>query len=408
MRASEEDRAIEAWMSRRGLVLLLRGTAVGGGATARAATTLVVWYVIVMALMVPSTSLTWVSVVVIVVGVVVGTWLASNLIHRRQLFARVEDVGWFEALVFMLVPTALLAIVPLDLSDPEFADLGVDQDTLRALLVIAVFLTQLVVYTTVLLVTTLGLASVLPWLAREFAAAVTATGSTLSAALPVLLGVVFFFFLNPAVWVTIGRLNLAAYAGVIALLLLLAAAFLGSRGQLDVRAITDFETTEEVRAALRDTPLAQAPEAEIAVTERVRVPLGPRQLANLRFVAVVSRLVVALALALSVFVFFMVLGWLAVDADAIKGWTRVDPNVLFSRVTAGRTYIMSVNHLKVAGFVAAFAAFNYSLASASDARLRQGLKETAKETSRAACAIRLVLLRRNGTLSPAPPAATDR
>lgn len=58
------------------------------------------------------------------------------------------------------------------------------------------------------------------------------------------------------------------------------------------------------------------------------------------------------------------------------------------------TDVLTEAHLRVAGFLAAFVAFNCSLASATDGRLRQNSKETASEAIRQASPMRLALLSR--------------
>ena len=124
------------------------------------------------------------------------------------------------------------------------------------------------------------------------------------------------------------------------------------------------------------------------------MPDAPLQRFYVRQVAVLSQLVVSLVIALAVFALFVVIGYLAVDRDTAKAWTRTAPGVLVKYVGPTHTDVLTEAHLRVAGFLAAFVAFNCSLASATDGRLRQNSKETASEAIRQASAMRLALLSR--------------
>ena len=131
-------------------------------------------------------------------------------------------------------------------------------------------------------------------------------------------------------------------------------------------------------------------------------PLTSRQQTNVRLVAILSQLVVALVVALGTFVLLLAIGYLAVSGATVAAWTREAPKVLVSIGWLGDSYVLTPGHLKVAGFLATFTAFNFSLVSATDARLRQGTKETVASVVRQACALRLALLS-----APAAPAEED-
>ncbi|MBD2757974.1 hypothetical protein IEE94_00395 [Yimella sp. cx-573] len=54
--------------------------------------------------------------------------------------------------------------------------------------------------------------------------------------------------------------------------------------------------------------------------------------------------------------------------------------------------MLSWEHLKVAGFLAIFSGFTFALVSASDARLREAVNDSAGDLVREASAVRLALL----------------
>ncbi|MBC9955809.1 hypothetical protein J5M86_12320 [Yimella sp. cx-51] len=102
-----------------------------------------------------------------------------------------------------------------------------------------------------------------------------------------------------------------------------------------------------------------------------------------------SRLASAAMLATAVFPAFLVLGFLTIGPDIIKSWTKVAPHEIFGITTNGiHRHMLSWEHLKVAGFLATFSGFNFALVSASDARLREAVNDSAGDLVREASAVR--------------------
>ena len=368
---------------------MLRDTGVGAGTSVRSVRALLVLLLLMSLVVVPlSTDATLPVALLVNALALLLTWVGGNLARHRPSFAPVRSIGWVEAVAFVVAPTIALVVAPY--SDVVVEDITVSAVELRLVAVLVIVSVQLLLLALVLVVVMLGLVSLSAPLARQLLGSLSSSGTALAA---LLLGVVFFFFLNPDVWVTIGRLPPTPYTTVIALLLLLAGAFLGSRAQLDIDALSRFESTDDWAQALVDTPLDGAVARHgLVLEEPTTCPLGRRQEMAVRLVAVISRLVLAAVIASAVFAFFVVLGYLAVDAETVKGWTRVDPTAVLQVTTSVRAYVLSQEHLRVAGFLATFAAFNYSLASATDDRLRHDAAGAATEMVRQACAARMVLL----------------
>ncbi len=396
------DRVVERWFARRGLTLMLRGTGVGGSTADRAAPVLVVLFLASMLLIVPwlTTADLRISLAIAFV-VLILTWVGGNFLGRRSPFARIRHIGWVEAVAFIAAPSVAVMATPLSDDVLDSVDLPALQVRLFAGALVAAW--QMLLLAGVFLIVMLGLTSLMTWLLREVWRSLGETGSALSATLPVMLGVVFFFFINPGVWSTMGELPAWSYVQVMALLLLLAVAFLSSRRQFDLAALTRFDDEAELRAALVGTPVEHVPAADLPATP-VTCPLIRRQRLNATIVAVTSRLVVAFVIALAVFSFFVVLGTIAIDAATITRWTGAAPSVIASVDSLGaRPYLLTWESLRVAGFLAMFSAFNYSIASATDTRLRHGAAGAVNDVITQACAIRLVLLQRSGRLATARP-----
>ncbi len=339
------------------------------------------------------TDIDWWSTLVTSFVLIFVVWVGANLLRKRRPFARLRHFGVIEAIAFVLAPVIAIGGAPQ--LDDAVAELGESAWFLRLTAMAVVAAWQVVVLVTILTVVTFGLISLFAWLWRSLLRSFSSAGSGLATTLPVLLGVVFFTFFSPGLWVTVGRLTVPSFTAAVLLLLVLAGAFLGSRRQVDVDGLARFETTEALREALEGTPLANEP---VLLTEPTTCPIDARQETSIRLVTIISRLVVAVVIALAVFIFFVVLGFLVVDSDALKGWIHADPGVLIRSSGDKHTYILSFEHLRVAGFLATFAAFNFSVASASDARLRHDTQTGADEVVRQACALRLALLLRDSAV----------
>ena len=87
-------------------------------------------------------------------------------------------------------------------------------------------------------------------------------------------------------------------------------------------------------------------------------PLDSTQLASLRMVAVLSRLVTAAVLGSAVFGIFLVLGFIVIGADTTLAWARTPPSIVFGiDLGGGIEHMVTWQQLRVAGFLAAFSSF---------------------------------------------------
>ena len=84
---------------------------------------------------------------------------------------------------------------------------------------------------------------------------------------------------------------------------------------------------------------------------------------------------------------------MTVNVEVVKPWTQA-PTIqpLWEWTTTRRTYALTWEHLRVAGFLAVFAGFYFSIVSATDAALQDGVRDTVEDEVRQACAARLVVL----------------
>ncbi|HOF63308.1 MAG TPA: hypothetical protein PLL54_03305 [Dermatophilaceae bacterium] len=386
----KESLPVARWFLRRGLGSMVADTAYHASASRRAAPALVAIFLLVMFTGVPAMTASPVVSFAIVVVAVLAAWAGGNLLRRRPAFARIDRIGWTERAVFVLVPVLAVLVSPHETE--IFEDFVASATENRLLNAAAVAVTQIVLLALVLGLVNSGIASLSTYLSREVTRSFLATSAALARTLPLLLGVVFFFFFTAEMWQSIGRLDSWAYALVLGSFVALSGLFLSSRDQLDIDGLSRFADDEEIDSALEHTPFAGGRQ----VSAPVECPVSPAQDRSLRLVAAISRLVVAGVVGVAVLVFFLVFAIATTNVEAIKTWIQGEPNVIATWATSRHTYALTWEQVRVSGFLAVFSGFYYAVVSATDPTLREGVKDTAEDTVREACAARLEALARSG------------
>ncbi len=368
---------------------MLRGTSLESHASVRGAPALVAIFLVEMLWAVPDIlEIPFALGVTVSLATLAITWIGANLVRRRSPFAQVARFGRIEALAFVLVPTVLVMVTPHSPMDLDEFVLSADEAGIFFTCI--VFITQLLLLAGVFALVVSGLGSLLSLLGRELISALSRASGALAAVIPIMLGFVFFFFFNAGVWQAIANLDAFSFIGLLVFLLALGGGFSGSRRQFDLDGHARFETTEELTAALADTPL---PDGAMGIPTPITCPLDRTQLGSLRLVAVLSRLVTAAVLGSAVFAIFLVLGFIVIGPETTQSWAKTPPSVLLGIDFGGSVeHIVSWQQLRVAGFLAAFSAFNYMLVAATDGRLRQDAADATTAIVRQACALRLAVL----------------
>ena len=189
-------------------------------------------------------------------------------------------------------------------------------------------------------------------------------------------------------WQAVGGLSPLAYVMAVGLFVSLSWLFLHTRG-LDLDALARFDQPGEIAEQVAGTPLAGG-----EVPTPVVCPLTVEQRKNLRLVGVISKLTIATVVGLAVFAFFVLLGLITVNAAVVQAWTQAPPEVLLEWSTERHSYALTLQHLRVCGFLAVFSGFYFAVVSATDPVLREGLRDDVEDDVRQACAARLVALQR--------------
>lgn len=333
--------------------------------------------------------------VLMTTAMVLIPWVARNLVKRRHPLANPRSLGWFELLVFVVGPALMVQFGGAAREFHLTVQTSESAPGFTVELVGAIVILQLLYLLIVRVIVGWGIAAMMIWLLRELANSVVAFYGALSRTLPLLLGVVTFFFFTAEVWQSIGRLHFVNYTILLALFILLSAMFV-RRQQRDIGDLACFATVDEFTAATPDGLPLEPP-----VEERfpLACPLDRGARMELRLIAVLGRLVVAVVVALGIGLVFFVMGLISVDTSTVKAWTMATPHRLFAlRIPRGE-WLVTWEHLKVTGFLATFSGFYFSVVSATDPALREGITDTAEDAVREACAVRIMALDAQGELA---------
>jgi hypothetical protein len=361
---------LESWFVRRGVPHFITDYSARTDIWTRALPVLVGAYLLVglNALDIREHSLAWnVAAAALVVAVLAGAWGIANLARRRPLFAVPSEVGPVELVAFLLGP-----VLP-----PLLLGQGGDafQSLLQGIAVLAL----------VYVVTSYAVVPLLRWALRRASAQVALFLNTVVRVLPLLLLVITFLFVNAEVWQVAGRLRGWPYVVVVGLFVMLGVLFVLSRVPGLIAGLSAFDGWQTVAALAEGTPAANLPVPDDAV---VIAPLDARERLNLALVTIFSQALQITLVALTVYAFFVVLGWLAIPPDTVAVWIAGEPNTL---ARSGRL-VVTEELLRVAGFLAAFTGMYFTVVLSTDATYREEFAEDVAPQIRQALAVRALYL----------------
>ena len=248
------------------------------------------------------------------------------------------------------------------------------------------------------LATSYAVVPLLRWAWRRSTAQLVLFFNTVVRVLPLLLLVITFLFVNAEVWQVAGRLDGVPYVLVVAIFVGLGVLFVLSRVPALVEGLSTFASWDDVEPLLADTPAAPVAGSPARGPGRPAVArLRTRERLNIGLVAVFSQAMQITLVAVSVFGFFVLFGYLAIPADTTQAWTGAAPDVLLGR---GDT-VVTEELLRVAGFLAAFTGMYFTVVLSTDATYREEFAEDVAPQIRQALAVRAVYLTRQA--SPASP-----
>ena len=252
-----------------------------------------------------------------------------NRLRRRPFWSFPDDVGRVELGAFVLLPAMLPLIFGGQL---ESALVTVAANCLLLLLVYAV-----VGY---------GLMSIVRWASRRLLTQLRASLDLLGRALPLLLVFANVLFLTAELWQSARTMPTSFAVLLVAMLVLVGAAFLVTRVPREVRALE--------REAVASGP-----------------PLTTRQRLNVGLVMLVSQGLQIALVGLAVFAFFVVLGVLMVNDTVREQFMGSSGHVVLRLDLFGEPVQITRELLRVSGGIAIFSGLYWAVAVLTDASYRE-------------------------------------
>lgn len=261
-------------------------------------------------------------------AILVGAFGLVNRLRGRPFLSVPTRVGWPELTAFVVLPAAL----PIAFSGQWLFGLNTA-------------LVNLALLAIVYLVVGFGLISILRWVGARFFHQLAASVSVLVKAVPLLLFFSLVMFFTTEIWQVFTTPGPGAFWTAMALFVLLAMVFLAVRLPGVVREVQE----------------------ESAVGD---VALRRRERLNLAAVALISEMLQVVFVSTAVWVFYVVLGALLVNAEVRGAWLLGPDDVAFTVAWFGDRLVFSEALVRVATGVAAFAGLYYAVTILVDAAYR--------------------------------------
>lgn len=312
----------------------------------------------------------------------VAVWAAANLARRQRALERPRRVGLVEVAVFTLGPAAAVAVLR---RDPD--------------LVLTVLLADLTVLLLVAAAEVLDVAPIARWALSRTFQEFSSLFRLVTRALPMLLLFTTFLFINTEVWQVASSLSTPVLWLAVAFFGLLAIGFLVARLPEEVAAVNDEIDPDVVRRAVAGTPLEGC--LDDLPADLHAEPLARRQRVNLLLVLLVTQMSQVLLLVISMWVYFLTFGRVAIEGGVIESWVgNGAPHELPGLPGLG----FSQELLQVSIFLAAFSGLYFTVYAVTDANYREQFFTEITDELERAVGVRAAYL----ALQPRPaPAAGD-
>ncbi len=390
----QDTEATERWLRRRGLPHLIPGYSTAEDALTRAVPFLALVFLAEVLGAFTENRRGWREFTVFLgaAAVLLGAAVAVNLLRGRRAFSLPDRVGLPELALFLVVPASL----PLIFDDLNWARAGL------------LLVQGIVVLVVTVAVVDYALLSMARWAVGESVRTIRLVAQLASRTLPTLLLLVTFIFLNAEMWQVAYDFTGVRFALTLVLFLLVGSAFVLSNTTGRSSQIAHFDDWSQVDTACSDAGCdvsgapepAEAPDAELGLRARVNVVL----------VLFLSQGLQVLAVALAVFVFYLVFGVLTVPEPTVVAWVGNEPHYVIERfpewldgvpVLTPIAESLSTELLRVAGFIGAFAGLQVAISSTIDASYRADFLGRISAEVREAVAVSL-RLRAAGRASDRP------
>ncbi len=285
-----------------------------------------------------------------VLAMLLAVWVLSNRLRGAAAFARPTDIDTPELLLFVFGP-ALPVLAFGQVRDAV-------ENVVQALALLGL----------IYLWSSYGIGALLRWGLRRSGGQLTGLGPLVAKALPLLLVFNTFLFVNAEVWEMAGTLDGAAYAVVVSMFFLLGAGFAISRLPGFIRQENRYESWDDVAEYLPGTP---AETIELPATGETRDPLRRRQRFNIGLIALFGQALQITLVVAALTAFFVFFGFLAISAETMLNWTRLDAmEILTSTDFGDRTLVLTEPLIRVSVFLGAFSGMYFTVVLTTDETYR--------------------------------------
>jgi hypothetical protein len=374
---SDDDaiRATERWFVRRGLPHFVYRFRSSRDVWVAVVPVVLLLFVIEIGVLAPNEDYPILGSIAAVVGGVaalLAVWAVVNRLRGRRWLARPDRVGPVEVLVFVLGP----ALIPLAFGG-QWRSAIVTAGVNLAVLALAYLERR---YAVVSLAT---------WTLRNLGDRLRTVSAVIIRALPLLLIVVVLVFFTTETWQIAHDVRWPVLLIGLSIFIGLSIAFAAIRAPEQIGAIEADMSASDVRELVAGTPCAPL------ASRRSRAsvpPLSPSERRNVRMVVVVSELTLVTVVSGAMFLFLVVLGLVVVPVSLQATWIGAPADVLFSFHLFDERLGMTTELIKVAGFVAAFSALQFTVSLLSDRTYQDEFLGDLRDGLRQALAVRAVYL----------------
>lgn len=218
-------------------------------------------------------------------------------------------------------------------------------------------------------VVTFRVLPIIRWAVRHALESVRLLGPLVTRALPLLLLIITFLFINTEVWQVASSLTRPRLIGALACFGGLAVAFLWPSFSAEITRLGVEVDGDRLIATTSGTPVASAAR-EILAEPGLRAEVNgirlPRlQRSNLLLMLFITQAIQLVALALVVFAFFVLFGSLVIRPSVIEAWTGAAPHY------TGPLRLISDELFAVALFLAGFAGLYFTVQAVIDQNYRR-------------------------------------
>ncbi|MGH9133149.1 MAG: hypothetical protein ACRDZZ_04375, partial [Ilumatobacteraceae bacterium] len=121
-------------------------------------------------------------------------------------------------------------------------------------------------------------------------------------------------------------------------------------------------------------------------------PLNRGQRTNMLVLALTTQAVQITVVAAVVWMFFVLLGFVAVHPDTVAAWIGGEPDVLFDVSLGESTFVLTEQLMRVAAFLAAFSGLAFTVYLVTDQTYREEFRIDVADDLRQIFAVRLAYL----------------